>query len=299
MQSHVNPDAFAKVSLCFLMYGNFEYLASGVARSLRRWGPTHPVDIRLGFNSVSECSKNIVLEALDAYQVENPSVVGYVWDCPTNCGKYPLMRRMFCLDGEDDCPALQEYVSWFDDDSLITEAGSHRVSKIADQLKADGNAVQAGCVHFIRQRGYQYEWIRRQPWYTGKEVNQGTRFRFATGGFWVANSSFLIEHGYPFREIHHNGGDSMLGELIRQQGRVIQEISSSHAVRCGCESCGKAAVGSARSVRATPSIEVNVGGRKGRRGIGVTGERYVGSSREVINHANHQVNFYVRRTSIA
>ena len=299
MQPYSSSATPARVSLCFLMYGDFEQLAFGVARSLRRWGPTPPVDIRIGFNSVSERSKSIVLGALDTYQSDNPAVVGYVWDCPTNCGKYPLMRRMFCLDDKDDCPALQEYVSWFDDDSVITEEGSYHVSKIADYLKADVNAAQAGCVHLIRQRGYQYEWIQRQPWYTGKEVNQGTKFRFATGGFWVAESAFLVKHDYPFKEIHHNGGDSMLGELIRQQGRSILEVSSAHSVQCGCESCVKTTARSIHGVRANPNLVVNVGGRKGRRGIGVTGERYVGSSREVVENEIHQVNFNVRRTSTA
>lgn len=299
MQSAARSESTAKVSLCFLLYGAFERLALGVAQSLSRWGPTPPVDIRIGFNAVSERSKSIVFDALQAYQSSNPDVVGYVWDCPTNCGKYPLMRRMFCLDSVDDCPTLQEYVSWFDDDSVITDAGSDYVSKIADSLKVDQTAVQAGCVHLITQRGYQYEWIQKQPWYTGKDVNQSTRFRFATGGFWVADSSFLIKHDYPFKEIYHNGGDSMLGELIRQQGKLIQEIGSVHNVRCGCESCNKVKGGAAGDLSSTANILVNVGGRKGRRGIGVTGERYVGSSREVAASLDHQVNFHVRRTSVA
>jgi hypothetical protein len=38
-----------------------------------------------------------------------------------------------------------------------------------------------------------------------------------TGGWWVARTAFLQKWDYPFRELQHNGGDVILGELCRQQ----------------------------------------------------------------------------------
>jgi hypothetical protein len=103
-------------------------------------------------------------------------------------------------------------------------------------------------------------------------VNTGTMYRFATGGWWVANMDFLRRWDYPFKALHHNGGDSILGEVLRQQGLTPKHWAE--GLRCHCEACSSRTLPSSAIGR----VHINVGGRKGRRGIGVTNEQYVWAS---------------------
>ena len=176
---------------------------------------------------------------------------------------------------------------WFDDDSYAPHgdpgwwdrAAAHWASRPSD-------CVQTGVLHKIRQRGLQFDGIRQQPWYRGKTVSSGSLFTFVTGGWWIADRGFLRRWDYPFPALHHNGGDSILGELIRQQNQVMLPAGSLAA--CGCESCVSRAV-----APRLPVVHVNVGGRKGRRGLGVSNERYVWEDGRVPADLQHQ-NFELR-----
>jgi hypothetical protein len=57
------------------------------------------------------------------------------------------------------------------------------------------------------------------PWYTGKAVP--AKPSFVTGGWWLAKTEFLSLWDYPFPELYHNGGDTILGEVCRQQGLAL------------------------------------------------------------------------------
>ena len=152
---------------------------------------------------------------------------------------------------------------WFDDDSWL--ASPEDVWSDLRRYQVSGATV-LGSPHRIRQRGRQYEMIRRQPWYTGLPVDAHHRFTFATGAWWVADPLFLRKHDYPFPGLHHNGGDSILGELVRQQRGQILRFPRSV---CHCESCG------GRQRVAGGAVHINGGGRAGRRGLGVKQEKYV------------------------
>ncbi len=54
-------------------------------------------------------------------------------------------------------------------------------------------------------------------WYTGRPVDPPYRPSFIQGAWWTADLAALKEWNYPFPELHHNGGDVILGELARQQ----------------------------------------------------------------------------------
>jgi hypothetical protein len=85
--------------------------------------------------------------------------------------------------------------------------------------------------------------------------------------------SFLRKFDYPGKDLYHNGGDSLLGEVIRQQGKLI--VDWREGLHCGCESCQRASGG---IVLPHGGVKINIGGRKGRRGMGVSDEYYVGST---------------------
>lgn len=233
----------------------------------------HVQDIRLGLNGVSRATE-LFVKAWAYEQMLNQPVYLYQPTDNANIGKYPLMRQMF----KDR--VLANKIMWFDDDSYVDPVAGSTWWDSA--LAVSNKQVQIGSVHFIMQRGRQHEVIIKQPWYKGQLVNSRHRFKFITGGWWIADSAFIAKWDYPFKELYHNGGDSILGELLRQQG--IQPGTFPNGVQCHCEACKGKGV-----VLNRPVVHINVGGRKGRRGLGVSDEKYIwsdGNSSPSLSHQN-------------
>jgi hypothetical protein len=263
-------------SVCVLLYGNYANLAKKLLSSLVN--NSNVVDFRIGLNEVCAETKDYV-QSWALQRMHSTPVYIYEENEGRNIGKYPLMRAMF----KDSYP-LAKKVMWFDDDSYV----DHRAGKAWWDATAiaSQNKTQIGSVHIIIQRGKQYEVIQQQPWYNRKVMNHRHRFQFATGGWWVTDSSFLLKWDYPFPAIYHNGGDSILGELIRQQNATLYNYSQ--GVKCHCESCVKKHDPNNNMV-----VHINVGGRAGRRGIGKTSENYVWSDGNPTPSLAHQ-NFNLR-----
>lgn len=242
-------------SVCVLLYGDYPELARRTLESIE--AADEIADFRIGMNACSQQTREFVHTwALRRFHYR--PVYLYEDAANRNLGKYPLMRQMLrdrtCADR----------IMWFDDDTFIDADKSWWT--LADRVSR--NRTQVGAIHTIMQRKRQHEVIRQQPWYAGKLVNEKHRFQFVTGGWWIANTAFLLQWDYPFPAIHHNGGDSILGELIRQQGGTM--VGFPQGAQCHCENCRRPLVLGAR-----PVVHINVGGRKGRRGMGVKDERYV------------------------
>jgi hypothetical protein len=258
-------------SICTVLYGDYPQLAQ---RLLDSWKlRAHVQDFRIGLNAVGDKTRKLV-ETWAKSQVRREPVYVYEAVNADNLGKYPLMRAMFY-----DRP-LASRVMWFDDDSFLDQ--SVGVPWWDTVLVSSLQVTQLGAVHQIRQRHMQHAVIRQQPWYTGKPVDDRHLFRFVTGGWWVADSAFIQKWDYPFPALYHNGGDSILGELIRQQSGILVHFTPH--IRCHCESCAAKPV-----LEDMPVAHINVGGRKGRRGIGVTQENYVwadGCTQPSLEHQN-------------
>ena len=194
-------------SVCILLYGDHPALAERCLKSIRdsaNW--PYIQDIRIGLNAVSTATRDVVHEIMRGAPV--PRYL-YEPEGSQNVLKYPLMRRMFF----DDQRPLSSYVMWFDDDSYIREKDRDwwvLVHTHAKQFPLVGSAwfLRAG----FRPR--QHAGIKAQPWYRGKPIPHNPSF--ATGGWWTLWSSVIEEWNYPFPELHGNGGDSILGEMIRQ-----------------------------------------------------------------------------------
>ena len=227
------------ISLAALFYGDYPELAQRLLRSLADCPPPADVvvDFRIGLNAAGAATRQIVEEFL---QGPWRSQRAYVFEPPRNVGKYPLMRRMYY--GKP----LADRVMWFDDDSHLTTQDPTWWSRAYEQAQA---CTVLGSLWRIDLRGRQAQGIAAQLWYAGQPVVPPHRFHFATGGWTVAESAFLQRWNYPFPELFHNGGDSILGELVRQQGG---KLLSWHE-----------------------GVEINVGGRRARRGLGVAQEVYV------------------------
>lgn len=249
-----------KLSVCALFYGDYPALASRLLDSLIVSGPQPDalMDIRFGLNAVGRATRDLIFDFCGRRMLSAPC---YVYEPYVNVGKYPLMRRMFY----DVKRPLGPQVMWFDDDSYLCDCRAAWWNGLAFSLQP-ARVAMVGAVHCISPRGRQFEGIRQQPWYTGSGLKTGfdnrERFQFATGAWWVGKTDFITCWNYPFPEVFHNGGDSILGELVRQQQRTI--VHPGDALCCHCEACLK---------RPRPPdrgrVHINVGGRRGRRGLGV------------------------------
>ena len=254
-----------------MFYGDYPEIAKRLLDSL----DVHDCvkDFRFGLNQVGTSTRDYIHNWAFRHFRDKP-VYCYEESSGSNLGKYPILRQML-----RDRP-LADRVMWFDDDSYVDPAAGANWWRIAADVS--NKKIQVGAVHFIMQRNRQHEVIVKQPWFTGKSINKRHRFEFVTGGWWIANSEFLLKWDYPFPALYHNGGDSILGELIRQQNGKL--INFSKGIQCHCENC----VGSGNH-KGKPVVHINTGGRKGRRGLGVRDERYVwedGNSFPALSHQN-------------
>lgn len=206
------------------MYGKFEGLARRLLNSFRHPAFLRSVNFRIGLNNVGWPTSSSVRQWITdigamstAEGFDRPSIYTTYGAAPYY--KYPLMRRMIHTN---DVPKIDTpYVMWFDDDSCLSPAGT------ADWIVADWivrlvNAMSrydmVGGKYSIRLRGNQHRFIEDQPWYNGKKVLRNQRVNFITGGWWVIRTELLYKYDWPPENFEHNGGDVMLGELLRQHG---------------------------------------------------------------------------------
>ena len=243
-------------SVCTVTYGDYPELIRRTLESITVSIPAESCvkDIRIGLNEVSDASFQYVMDWAGRFGSCCPVLV-YRPVGNANVGKYPLMRRMF--QEEPSVFSRAEFVMWLDDDSYfdLREPIQAWWDNVHHSLEEH---TVVGLTHYMMSRGNQYVGISKQPWYTGKTVPRRHRFKFATGAWWATHSSFLKKWDYPFLEIYHNGGDSILGELCRQQEAPIHNFTGA---QCHAKCCYKGA-------DRNDVVHVNVGGREERRGIG-------------------------------
>jgi hypothetical protein len=134
-----------------------------------------------------------------------------------NINKDPMMRLLIEMV---DTP----FILWMDDDSHMQpgwqEAFERFLGAWADRMDV------AGHVHFCHRSGDYDEFCRQRPWFLGDnhwlEPGHAQRVWFATGGLWLARTSFLRLHDFPDRGMVKKMDDLLLGDLISQQhGRLV------------------------------------------------------------------------------
>lgn len=198
-------DASSRCTVTAIFYGPYPDLARRCLDSiLDTVEPAIVLGLRIGLNAACEETRQYVHEAL-----ASSLVPALLYDSPVNRMKYPLLRKML---HDPDHPLNTPFVMHFDDDSAIrsNRAWWPRV------MNAARSADVMGDLFTKKLEGNQAQGIKAQPWYNGLEP--GPKFRFATGGWWVARTAFLQRWDWPFKELKHCGGDTTLGELVRQRG---------------------------------------------------------------------------------
>jgi hypothetical protein len=144
-----------------------------------------------------------------------------------------------------DAVPLADWVMWFDDDSYFQNDIS--VRWWVDLQKAMTTSDMVGQLWTMQMAGNQWEWIQQQPW-CNKALGKPTKlhkgvpcFEFCQGAWWVLRTSVIKSLNWPFPELKHNGGDSMLGEALRHvNGRMHRFASRQKGlVRINADSAGR------------------------------------------------------------
>ena len=202
--------------MCALFYGDYPALARRCAQSLRALRDTGQVDMRIGLNEVSPASHAIIeatLPGVDAIHA-NPQIY-----------KDPMMRRLV-----HEYTGDATHLMWFDDDSCLTpglDVPRWLAAVAGAALTTQGTL---GAAYLLKQSALEREWIRAQPWYTGREIPEATRF--STGGWFVVPLSTLRRFDWPPPALRHNGGDVALGALCHQQGLEVVACHGGNRRQC-------------------------------------------------------------------
>lgn len=204
----------SQFSLNVLCYGPHTDLARRCLGSFDRasagdWADVR--DVRIGLNDV--CPET--LQYVKQWCMALP-VPCYLFQPEKNVGKYPLMTRMF-----HQLPLTAPWTLWFDDDSHVTSTDS--VSWFRQLLPAvqqhDPGAEAFGIKKGMAYLNQQQAWVMRQPWFAGRILQP--KVIFFNGGFWGVKTEILKKWRWPIPELIHNGGDTMFGELLRQQAHTV------------------------------------------------------------------------------
>lgn len=239
-------------TVCLLTFGDHLPLAQRCLNSIvasADWSLIR--EIRIGRNEIS----NATAEYLAAKAREIPVPVLFFEErYGRNVGKYPLMRRIFY---DRDLPVTTERVMWFDDDSFVRppqlKSWWGEVARLAER------ADFIGPRYHIFLTPSQWRAVQAQPWYNRVPPPTTRKAMFFQGGWWVSRFELLKRWDYPFPELYHNGGDVMLGELLRQQD--IRREHFNTGVAANADEAGVESKALRRGLTTTPLWRDYVPGR--------------------------------------
>lgn len=202
-----------KVTICVLLYGDYEALHRRVISSIRNNTPKEWYKLIVGCNEVCQNTLSWLPEVLQ--DIDHELMIE-----PTNIYKYPFMRKMFAR-------ADTRWIIWFDDDSHTNNPEwLQQLAKYVYHGQERGIHCW-GKKYYIHIKPGQEEWVQAASWYRGLEMQRDSKaklIRFMTGGFWAITTEAIRKIDWPDPRIRHNGGDVMLGEALRQSGFAMQQV---------------------------------------------------------------------------
>ena len=208
--------------VCCVLYGDYPKLHHRFLQGLTALPADVPVF--LGLNAIGAQSLDVLHQHTDI-PLDVTSVDGHAsyWHYRVfthkneNRYKYPVMREMFSQLGDD-------WSLWLDDDTLLPAD-----TKWWDALVAimQAGVDYTGVSYGMQYMGNQEAFIRSRPWYRGLpplKQHGASVFRFYTGSFWGLSAAARKTLDWPDNVLRHNGGDTMLGEAVRQHQLRCQEF---------------------------------------------------------------------------
>ncbi len=198
--------------VCALLFGDYpqlhDRLLSGFMRTLPRTVP-----VELWCNQVCDTTRRLI--------ERSPQFTVTFSD--ENVPKYVAMRTMFEKLKQ---PRAENWVVWFDDDTAVTE--DNWLTTTTDWIDLNPNAQYIGQQWSVSHLPGQEEFIRSSKWYQGKpsEIIKGKPgVYFAQGSYWWLRMDMLRQLDWPDQRLRHNGGDTLLGEAVRQSGCQLYNFS--------------------------------------------------------------------------
>lgn len=218
-----------RFTVCVLLYGDdtHAWLHRRCLESIMCALPLQDLELRVGLNDVTASATRLYLSSISDQLGGCLQVFS-----GENIGKYPRLAQMLQT-------VTRPYVMWFDDDSYLRPdlyvpgAGQAWLNRIAE-LQASRPGV-LGAIYRRKWRPKRLQWFQSLPGYKGKPVDPQFE-RFVTGGWWVAPVAMLRELAWPPPELHHNGGDCLLGGLAVQAGYSL--IDFRHGVAINADAHG-------------------------------------------------------------
>jgi len=212
-----------------LLYGDDHKLHRRFLDSLFKHTPYVNINIRLWCNTVCEATKRYL--AAERKKHISQMLPGETLDfhlSDVNTPKYKAMELMF----HELWVPQSEWVVWFDDDSYIDKPDW--CIKTVAHIKANPKACYIGQPWFVHHLPGQWDFIKKADWYQGLPPEQcPTRTKgvtkpgitFAQGAYWWLHTGLLNKLNWPDPRLNHNGGDTLLGEAIRQQGLPLTKFN--------------------------------------------------------------------------
>jgi hypothetical protein len=200
-----------KLSILLCLYGNYHDLSLRAVHSVIDTDKERACGIYVGMNQCCPTTVAGVRRLTDAGFIDG------LIESRGNLNKDPMMRLL--IDFVDT-----PFLVWMDDDSYVLPGWQVAFDRF---LTGCGESMDVAGHVFYSHRCPEYrEFCRKRPWFIGDdhwlEPDHADRVWFATGGLWLARTSFLRQHGYPDRCMVKRMDDLLLGDLISQQhGRLI------------------------------------------------------------------------------
>lgn len=210
-----------KIAVYGLIYGNYHPLHKRFVTSLREALPSS--EIRNGSIKVTIWGN----EPCEQTKTLMNGIPEFGWHpSVSNTPKYTLMReKMFSLTDPDDF----DWMVWFDDDSWLTDPGRwwRTMMEFIETRKVQ-NVCYIGEPWFWCWWPGQWEFVTQSKWFKGLPVDKDkkgrARVEFAQGGLWWLRSDLRKQLEWPDHRLSHNGGDTLLGEAVRQQGLPFHKV---------------------------------------------------------------------------
>lgn len=224
------------VVIHLLLYGDFPGLHERVLSSIERHA--RGMAVRVWCNQVCESTALKLAKLKD-----DPRWLVYL--SAENKPKYKVMRQLFeAFKRPEGERSEAKWAVWFDDDSFIDRPDWFL--GMAEYLEHNPTAIYIGKSFYVHHLPGQQEFIRVSEWYknvpweqcpTKKAGVTAPGITFTTGGYWWLKTDAIRQLDWPDERLSHNGGDTLLGEAIRQQGwpfhKFHQGVTVNAAARRG------------------------------------------------------------------
>lgn len=202
-----------------LLYGNDYKLHKRFLDGLFVHTPAGEASIRLWCNTVCQQTKDL----LETHQ-RSTKLDAAAYFSDENVPKYKAMGVMFREMWIPTTP----WIVWFDDDSYI-ENGDWW-SRTRTYLEKRTDVCYMGQPWYVHHLPGQWAFIQKATWFKGKPSElcptkkKGVcipGITFAQGAYWWLKTDLRNQIDWPDPRLSHNGGDTLLGEAVRQQGKSL------------------------------------------------------------------------------